>query len=120
MGCGTTTSENTTYFEQTSVSNTGGCSMEVCKCDSNICQIRLDFQTLVISGPSTVTTSVVELLNGDAAAGGLAVADAGRCLTDTFSVGKCLIYLEQCPFGHLFCFLCVKFICYHFCRNLNA
>ena len=90
MGCGTTTSENTTYFEETSVSNTGGCSMEVCKCDTNICQIRLDFQTFVISGPSTDTTTVVEVLNGDVviAAGGVDAAQAGRCLTDTFSVGN--------------------------------
>ena len=90
MGCGTTTSENTTYFEQTSVSNTGGCSMQVCKCETNICQIRLDFQTFVISGPSTETTTVVELLNGEVALAtkGGDVAQAGQCLTDTFSVGN--------------------------------
>ena len=91
MGCGTTTSENTTYFEQTAVSMTGGCGMEVCKCETNICQIRLDFQTFVITGPSTISTSITNLgvLNGDLApvAGGTNVAEgAGRCLTDTFSI----------------------------------
>ena len=69
---------------------TGGCGMEVCKCETNICQIRLDFQTFVISGPSTRTASdtTFGILNGDVApiAAGAAIADGGRCLTDTFQI----------------------------------
>ena len=71
-GCGATTSENCTFFE-VSLNNVrpGQCSLQVCPCNSNICQIRLDFNTFVIAGPSTSTTEVVRLLNGAAARYGL-------------------------------------------------
>ena len=55
-----------------------------------ISQLRLDFDTFVISGPSTSTTIVTNLLNGAPAR--LAETDAvaaslsTRCLTDTFAV----------------------------------
>jgi len=86
IGCGESSSENLTYV---SVSNgiTGPCTMDVCKCNTNICSIRLDFETFVITGPATVTTTVGKLLNGLFGAGGAGKASlATRCLTDTFSV----------------------------------
>ena len=42
--CSGSTSENCTYFESPTGSNSvanGPCRMEVCKCNSNICQVSL-------------------------------------------------------------------------------
>ena len=49
-------------------------------------QLRLDFTTFVITGPSTSSATATEIINGQPAAGGVAVATRGQCLTDTFSV----------------------------------
>jgi len=89
MGCGSTVRENCTYFESTGTTvQAGGCRTKVCKCAEDICQIRLDFLTMVITGPSTTTTSIGDILNGEQvkAGKGKPVANAGRCLTDTFSI----------------------------------
>merc|ERR1711944_167438 len=56
IGCGGSTSENCTYFEY-SGSNTGACNARVCKLSSAICQIRLDLDTFIITGP-LVTVAV--------------------------------------------------------------
>ncbi len=41
------------------------------------------------SGPTTISTSVVKLVNGQAVVGaGKVAAETGRCLTDTFSVSN--------------------------------
>ena len=89
LGCGSTTTENCTYFESSTTVNTGPCATKVCKSSSDVCQIRLDFNTFTITGPSTVTTSVGQLLMGgfDLTAG-VDVGQAGRCLTDTFSISN--------------------------------
>ena len=50
--------------------------------------MRLDFDSFVISGPSTATTSNAKALNGDIGAGGKEINEASRCLTDTFSVSN--------------------------------
>jgi len=68
----------------------GPCNARVCKCSSSICQIRLDFQTFVITGPSTRTVSIGKSVNGEIipnAGIGVAVSESGQCLTDTFSIG---------------------------------
>ena len=88
MGCGSTSSENCTYFEVTGASN-GPCTSKICKVNDNICQvsftqniirfenwfktsieilrisnlfeilqIRLDFVSFIITGPQTATASV--------------------------------------------------------------
>ena len=69
----------------------GMCGAKVCKLNNDICQIRLDFETFVISGPSTVTSSISTHLFGVVAgstASGSDVSQAGNCLTDTFSISK--------------------------------
>ncbi|XP_059081532.1 uncharacterized protein LOC131879276 [Tigriopus californicus] len=84
--CGQTTRENCTYFDSSTVSS-GACSLEVCKCNDNICQLRLDFNSFVIAGPSTSTLSFGKILNGVVSATGkVAVSTATRCLIDQFSV----------------------------------
>ena len=93
------TTENCTYFESPSGSSTvasGPCRMKACKCSDDICQMRLDFNTFVISGPATNTASIGETLNGVfltvAAAGvGGDVTNAGQCNTDTFSISSSLV-----------------------------
>ena len=45
LGCGGTSSENCTYLVQGSSSSiTSPCTYTICKCSSNICRIRFDFQ----------------------------------------------------------------------------
>ena len=52
-------------------------------------QLRLDFDTFVITGPTTLSTSFVPVLNGKQVAvlgNGVSGALTGQCLTDSFSV----------------------------------
>ena len=86
MGCGSSSTENCTYFELTTAP-TGGCSAQICRASTNICQIRLDFETFVITGPATLTASVNKLIGGtggDGTEGNLVT----RCLSDTFGVSN--------------------------------
>merc|ERR1712004_173186 len=89
VGCGSTISQNSTYFAASDLAD-GACSARVCRCTTGVCQIRLDFQTFVISGPSTRTVSIGSIINGDlqqvGTAGLTSVTEAGQCLTDTFSI----------------------------------
>jgi len=55
-GCGTSTSVNNTYFVS-SGADTSPCSFQVCKADSNICQIKLTFTTFDIPQPSTAVNA---------------------------------------------------------------
>ncbi|XP_039963800.1 uncharacterized protein LOC120776840 [Bactrocera tryoni] len=68
LGCGSSTSYNNTYFYNSGYPGTyaggGRCTIVVSKCDSNICQLRIDFLSLSIAPP-----------NGD-----------GYCLTDTLTI----------------------------------
>jgi len=59
--CGDAVSKNNTYIQNpgfpSTYTTTGTCSYKVNKCDSSVCQVRLDFASLVIGGagvPSTV------------------------------------------------------------------
>ena len=91
IGCGGSTSENCTYFEY-SGSNTGACNARVCKLSSAICQIRLDLDTFIITGPSTatVTNALMVELGGMVRGGngGKKVTQRTNCATDTFSIGN--------------------------------
>ena len=71
----------------------GMCGAKVCKLNDDICQIRLDFETFVISGPSTVTRSMMSAIFGVASGSTSTTADTSRdvsyatnCLTDTFTI----------------------------------
>jgi len=87
LTCGGTSSENCTYFDSSTSQATGACKAQICKINSNICQIRLDFSSFVITGPSTTTLSVGKMLSGQALlAAGAVVGDVTQCLTDTFSI----------------------------------
>jgi len=88
LNCGGQSNENCTYFDSSTTVAPGACKAKVCKCSTDICQIRLDFSNFVISGPSTTSASIGKALNGiivGIAAGAL-VSEATQCLTDTFSI----------------------------------
>ena len=113
FGCGSTSSENLTYFE-VSNANEGECTAKICKQDGvcqvlyiqidyysskkrdiglskndSVFQIRLDFDTFVITGPSTTTTSSTNLkhIGGTFdSASGKKVSLRSVCATDIFNV----------------------------------
>jgi len=86
-GCGSTSSENCTYFEVNGA-NSGACRAKICKCSSDICQIRLDFTNFQISGPSTLTLSIGKIVGGQVGTTGKKVAQKTTCATDSFSVSN--------------------------------
>ena len=44
--------------------STGACNAQICRNNPNICQIRLDFDSFEIAGPSTSTVSASKILLG--------------------------------------------------------
>ncbi len=62
LTCGDSSNQNCSYFE---VSNPapGQCRAQICKLNPGICSIRLDFTSFTITGPTTLTTTSVELLS---------------------------------------------------------
>ncbi|CAB4068639.1 unnamed protein product [Lepeophtheirus salmonis] len=69
LGCGGTTSENSTYLEVTS--RTTDCAYTICRCSTNVCRIRLDFLNFVINGPEMADDNPNSY---------------GNCNTDSFTV----------------------------------
>ena len=58
LNCGGKTSENITHFTKSvgeAAALTGKCEADVCRVTENICQLRLDFTSFVLAGPSTDT-----------------------------------------------------------------
>jgi len=53
VGCGATITNNNTYFTNNGASSP--CSVKVCKCSTDICFLRLDFDDFALSGPITTT-----------------------------------------------------------------
>lgn len=52
--CGTTISKNISYIQNpdfpSTYTTTGTCSYKITKTDASVCQVRLDFDTLVLGG----------------------------------------------------------------------
>lgn len=91
LGCGSSTTENCTYFEITNAESTAGaCTAKICKASDDICMLRLDLSTFVITGPATSTTSIGSTIGGQlgTTAGTDDAATYGRCLTDSFVVSN--------------------------------
>jgi len=85
VGCGQMSSENCTYFTSTG-SEGGTCRVSICKCSSNICQLRLDLSTFSITGPSTDTTNIGKATAGTLTGEGVKMSTGTQCLTDVFQV----------------------------------
>ena len=59
--------------------------------------MRLDFNTFVITGPSTETTTTTKILNGAVnAGGGLGMNQASTCATDVFTITNAENLPEMC------------------------
>merc|ERR1712013_597453 len=81
--CGAgTVSQNTSYFTSTSRALGGSCSLTICKCSTDVCQLRLDFETFALNNPVTVTT----VTSGPAAAAAGSANSLGACNVDQFTV----------------------------------
>merc|ERR1719412_1654333 len=92
--CGASSSENITYWTTpTTAPSTlvpSSCMMTIRPVSSNICQLRIDFHTFVINGPSTAATSqghrqfgVVPNIKGTAET---AINYKTNCLVDNFGI----------------------------------
>jgi len=96
VGCGATINENCTYFEATGLGS-GECRTMLCPCSNNICQMRLDFNTFVITGPSTNTNSETKILNGVVSSSAAKTANyASTCATDIFTITNAPNLPELC------------------------
>jgi len=80
---GGTIAENCTYFTSSSLTTGSSCSLTVCKCSSDVCQLRLDYETFVLSNPVTATTITIGPTGAAAAGQG---TRQGNCDTDSFGV----------------------------------
>ena len=85
--CGMQTSENCTYFESQGTED-GSCTANICRINSNVCQLRLDFNRFTVSGPDAGTLTTTKLLNGVPATSinSIPSRPATQCLTDAFVV----------------------------------
>lgn len=89
ISCGQMSSENLTIFTDTNVPmGMGTCTARICPINSDICQLRLDFERFQITGPSTSVISVVKILNGQPFGAGVANSDASQCNVDRFQVSS--------------------------------
>ncbi len=82
--CGDVAKENMTYFISPDVTHSKVCQLRVKQIDKEICQLRLDFESFIIAGPST---------NSDVSfdkpiVGQYSVTDSNRCLMDFFSMSN--------------------------------
>ena len=91
-----TISENNTYFTSSGISKGSQCTLTVCKVSSNVCQLRLDFETFVLNLVGTkfdisnflpcqpITTYATTAVNGN-------IANAGA-----YTLGQStLAFMEQ-------------------------
>merc|ERR1719400_2719047 len=65
--CGSSASENITYWTSPSSVSSGTCKLTVCPMSDDICSIRLDLTTFVITGPSTRTVAEINRRFGQTA-----------------------------------------------------
>jgi len=75
---GGSVAENCTYFTSASRSAGASCTLTICKCSSDVCQLRLDFETFTLSEAYTST------LGADNSSP--FPTRIGNCVTDFFSV----------------------------------
>ena len=88
--CGDVSSENNTYFESDG-DEKGHCTVKICKAKASIVQLRLDFETFNIAGPSNTDIQVKTVSNNviaDTSTGGTDSNLATVCLDDAFTVSN--------------------------------
>jgi len=90
INCGGTSSQNLTMFMSNNVA-AGACGAQICKTNSDIVQLRLDFTSFVISNPANGVGTSFAILNGipdPGAASTLFYSINGQCNTDSFIVSS--------------------------------
>jgi len=89
INCGGTSSQNLTMFMSNNV-EAGACSAEICKVNSDIVQLRLDFTSFVLSNPASGVATSMGLLNGQQhlAGAGVFYTINGQCNEDSFTVSS--------------------------------
>jgi len=88
--CGSSSSENITYWKTASIT-TGDlttCSLTVCPLSDEICSLRLDFTTFVITGPNTL--SIVTNRRKFGTPGAADLTDTGHVMTGGAYTTNCL------------------------------
>ena len=55
LGCGGSSTTNNTYLDQATTKTAATCSYTLCPSSSDICQLRVDFESLVMASASTTT-----------------------------------------------------------------
>lgn len=61
--CGESSSTNNTYLDQSTTTSSSSCTYTICRSSSDICQLRVDFETFVMSAPSTTTGTIGNCVN---------------------------------------------------------
>ena len=90
INCGGSSSQNITTF-LSSGAPAGACNVKIHKISSKIEQLRLDFISFVLNGPSASTVTTFATLNGISGQGtgnGLSMTNGGQCDVDSFSVSS--------------------------------
>merc|ERR1711971_1164243 len=89
INCGGTSGQNLTMFMSNNV-EAGACSAEICKVNSDIVQLRLDFTSFVLSNPAAGVATSMGLLNGQQhlAGAGVFYTINGQCNEDSFTVSS--------------------------------
>merc|ERR1711962_439940 len=90
VSCGNPTlAENNTYFTSTDITKGSNCRMTVCKCSTDVCQLRLDFETFVLNVPITKVSAEDSTGNSQANTGNAGTfTQGGTCHVDTFGVSS--------------------------------
>jgi len=89
LGCGQKSSENITTFHSSGSIKAGACNAEICPVSKDIVQLRLDFTSFVIDGPTTATTTTFGFINGGITSltgATYGMNNIGQCNADSFSV----------------------------------
>lgn len=88
INCGATSNQNLTMFMSNNV-EAGACSAQICKVNSDIVQLRLDFTSFVLSNPAaTIVTTFAHLAGTPVPLAGTGQTISGQCVTDSFTVSS--------------------------------
>jgi len=82
ISCGTTSSQNNTYAIISSYSTSADkdpCTYTYCKSSSDVCKLRIDYDTMVLTAPQTTMVPTTALFYG---------ISKGSCYYDTLSISS--------------------------------
>lgn len=90
LGCGSTTSENCTYYTVASFdtsTDSSPCSYTVCPISNDVCKLRIDFEAFSIGSPFTTAETCAACPITAIIANSIALK-TGDCITDSFTVSS--------------------------------